>query len=194
MGQGSQVAEEGNSCKVTVWTGQGSLVADALHRTGRYVVKSRYVDLKYQETAWIFQEAYRFLMEQSRHYMERPEGAESPIWVYTDPTNIFKDSGTHLWKLAVPKEKLLLFDVRKWNRILNLSYISDSSEEQEAFDGWLRKRGVRDPLDIFSTPHYPIEKREIRKSWMKLFQDERPEPHYEQGMIWEIRKEWIAVE
>lgn len=32
-------------------------------------------------------------------------------------------AGTHRLQLSVPREELLLFDRRKWNLILNLSYI-----------------------------------------------------------------------
>jgi len=193
MGQGSDIVDaRTDKDKAVVWTGQGSIVADTLKQTGRYIVKSRYVDQKYRDTAWIFQEAYRFLMERSRDYMPRAEGAESPIWVYTDPVNIPKDSDTHLWRLEVPRAQILLFDTRKWNKILNLSYIGDNRGEEEEFDRWLRRRGVRDPLDVFATSHYPLEKAEVKKSWRKLFLDEKVEPVYEQGMIWELRTEWVT--
>ena len=52
-----------------------------------------------------------------------PPEAESPIWLYEDPLWALPEAGTHRLQLSVPREELLLFDRRKWNQILNLSYI-----------------------------------------------------------------------
>ena len=52
-----------------------------------------------------------------------PPEAESPIWLYEDPLWAKPEAGTHRLQLWIPREELLLFDRRKWNQILNLSYI-----------------------------------------------------------------------
>lgn len=93
----------------------------------------------------------------------------------------------------IPREELLLFDRRKWNRILNLSYIGTEEEERE-FEKRLRRQGVMDSTDVFSQPYYPQMKAEIKKSWRRLF-EEIPEEGMEakniQGAVWRLKQEWI---
>ena len=61
-----------------------------------------------------------------------PEGAEYPIWVYGQKHHIFPDYDMTCLKLEVPEAELLLFDTRKWNKILNLDYLSlDQNDETE---------------------------------------------------------------
>ena len=112
-----------------------------------------------------------------------PPEAESPVWLYEDPLWALPEAGTHRLQLSVPREELLLFDRRKWNRILNLSYIER-----------LRRQGVMDSTDVFSKPYYPQMKAEIKKSWRRLF-EEIPEEGTEakniQGAVWRLKQEWI---
>ena len=124
-----------------VWTGQTSQVLDTIKKEQRYVVKRAYVDQKYKETAWSFQEAYRYLAEAVKERLPRPADAESPVWVYRDAGYIGAGADIHYMKLEVLVEDILFFDLRKWNRILNLSYIGESEEEERQFEKWLKSSG-----------------------------------------------------
>ena len=121
-----------------------------------------------------------------------PPEAESPIWLYEDPLWAKPEAGTHRLQLSVPREELLLFDRRKWNQILNLSYIG-TEEEERKFEERLRRQGVMDSTDVFSKPYYPQMKAEIKKSWRRLF-EEIPEEGTEakniQGAVWRLKQEW----
>lgn len=183
---------EGN--QVTVWSGQKQIVMDTLKRTGRYVSKREYVEQKYQDTAWCFKLAYQFLVEKGRERVPMPEGAEYPIWVYGQKHHIFPDYDMTCLKLEVPESELLLFDTRKWNKLLNLDYLSLDQNDETEFRQWLERRGVSHCLDIFRTPHYPIEKKKIMESWSRLFDDNNKDASYVQGMVWEIKSEWICEE
>lgn len=176
---------------ITMWTGQTSVVMDEIKRTGRYMVKKEYVNHKYGESAWIFQEAYQYLAVKAENMIERPKGAESPVWVYREAGQIFGGKDVHYLKLCIPANKLILFDSRKWNRILNLNYIGKDEKDEETFEQRMRSRGIHDMLKIFSTGYYPMEKREVKKSWDRLFGDNNIEEAYLQGMTWEICEEWI---
>ena len=172
--------------QVTVWSGQKQVVMDTLKRTGRYVSKREYVEQKYRDTAWCFKQAYQFLVEKGRERVPMPEGAEYPIWVYGQKHHIFPDYDMTCLKLEVPEAELLLFDTRKWNKILNLDYLSLDQNDETEFGQWLERRGVSHCLDIFRTPHYPIEKKKIMESWSRLFDDNNKDASYVQGMVWEI--------
>lgn len=179
---------------ITMWTGQTEIVMQTLSETGRYVVKRSYVEQKYKETAWVFQEAYQYLSQCAEGLIPRPEDAESPIWVYKSVHHIYGGEGMNYLELEVPKNRLITFDTRNWNRILNLNYVGKTVHEEEEFQKWLEKRGIRDNFAIFSTPFYPAEKQEIKKSWSNLLQIPVEEDEYTQGMIWELKKEWIKRE
>lgn len=183
---------EGN--QVTVWSGQKQVVMDTLKRTGRYVSKREYVEQKYQDTAWCFKQAYQFLVEKGRERVPMPEGAEYPIWVYGQKHHIFPDYDMTCLKLEVPESELLLFDTRKWNKILNLDYLNLDQNDEMEFGQWLKQRGISQCLDIFRTPYYPIEKKKIIESWNRLFDDNIKDAAYVQGMVWEIKREWICEE
>ena len=176
-----------------MWTGQRKIVLDELSRTGRYVVKKAYVDQKYEESAWIFQTAYQALARMAEKRIPRPENAESPVWVYCRSDQISGGDDVHYIRLSVPTNQILLFDSRVWNRILNLNYIGRDENDEKAFEEALRRKGIEDPLHVFSMPCYPLEKREIMKSWERLldFKYGRLDVSHTQGMIWEIRSEWM---
>jgi hypothetical protein len=176
-----------------MWTGQQEIVMDTLNETGRYVVKKSYVEEKYKESGWIFREAYQYLAQWAKELIPKPADAESPVWVYKYARHIYGSEGMYYLELAIPGEKLITFDTRKWNRILNLNYIGKFEQEESDFQKWLEKRGIRDSLEVFSTPFYPIEKQEIKKSWRNLLETPVEDDAYVQGMTWELKKEWIQT-
>ena len=45
---------------VILYTAQQPVVLEALERDGRSVVRREYIDKKYGDTSWVFQEAYSF--------------------------------------------------------------------------------------------------------------------------------------
>ena len=178
---------------VTMWSGQQEIVMDTLNETGRYIVKKSYVEEKYKETAWIFQEAYQYLAQCAKELIPKPADAESPVWLYKYARHIYGSEGMYYLELRIPKEKLITFDTRKWNRILNLNYVGKSEQEEAEFQEWLEKRGIRDNLAIFSSPFYPNEKQKIKKSWSNLLEVPVEDDEYTQGMTWELQKEWIQT-
>lgn len=105
---------------IELWSAQERVVIDALERDGVSRVKMAYVERKYAESAWAFREAYGFFRRESARMMELPEGAESAIWLYADRSNLYAGPGSYVLKLAVPCSRVILFDSRTWNAILNL--------------------------------------------------------------------------
>ena len=111
----------------------------------------------------------------------------SPRWVTLD-------GDSRLLRLTVPKEQVIFFDCRKWNTILNLSYLPETEEDGAAFEKELHRQGIRDSLDLFRTPFYPQLRRQVEDSWKRLFVPGVPvEDGYAQAALWELRREWIEV-
>jgi len=179
--------------KVTMWTAQTDRVLKTLEEDKVYYVKKRYVDAKYQETAWSFRIAYQFLADEMAARIPQPSGAESPVWLYWDPGWAMSGPGDHLMKLEIPWEEVLLFDLRKWNRILNLSFVGTAKEQAE-FEKELDRQGISAASEVFEKPFYPMLKQKIMKSWKNLFDESTFEEKYVQGAVWYLKKEWICRE
>lgn len=182
-----------NSNYLTMWTAQTEQVMETLERDGIYYVKKEYITQKYGNTAWIFQEAYHFFTERAKKLVEKPQLAESPVWMFCDKRWAVPVGGGCRIKLRIPRSEVILFDQRLWSKILNLSYIGTSEQEKE-FERKLQKMGIAESTDVFQKPYYPMLKAEILKSWERLFEEACPEPLYAEGAAWMIRKDWVQQE
>lgn len=173
-----------------MWTTQTKPVMDTLSRDGISYVKKQYVADKYGDTAWIFQEAYRFFMDKAKGIVEKPKEAQSPVWMFADKQWAVPTQDTYLLKLRVPRWEILLFDLRFWSKVLNLSYLG-TKEEEIKFEQKLTKMGAGHSMNVFQKPYYPQLKSEIIKSWDRLFDRGNEELIYVQGATWCIKKDWI---
>ena len=194
---------------ITMYTCQTKPVTDAIMRDGISYVKQKYIDYKYQDIAWIFKEAYHFFNHHAVQILTRPEQAESPVWVFHDPKWAQPDQGSSQLKLEIPLDEIILFDLRKWNRILNLNLIG-TKEEEEKFARELESWRIQDSSDVFAGDFYPMLKNKIKKSWKKLFEDSEEilrelqegrfrqfgneDTDYIQGAVWCLKEKWIQNE
>ncbi|XCP84559.1 DUF3841 domain-containing protein [Roseburia hominis] len=178
---------------ITLWTSQSRQVIDVLERDGHCLVKKEYISKKYQETTWSFSIAYSYFAKRAAEKIARPEGAESPFWLYRDPKWAVTGPDAKLLKFQIPREEVILFDLRKWNRILNLSPLGDEKRQKE-FEQELKRQGIMAYSDVFEKPYYPLLKNRIIKSWDLLFEDTSQEELYTQGAAWVLRKEWLCGE
>lgn len=176
---------------ITMWTAQTKRVLETLDRDGVYYVKKSYIAEKYGSTAWVFQKAYRFFTEKAESMLEKPGEAESPVWMFCDKKWALPGHDAYCIELKIPRNEVLLFDLRLWSKVLNLSYMG-TGEQEKAFERKLRQMGVSNSSDVFEKPYYPALKAEIIKSWERLFSAECPEMQYAQGAAWMIRKEWVV--
>ena len=178
--------------EVTLFTAQAPVVLEALERDGISRVRRAYVDKKYGDTAWSFQEAYSFFRQQMATRIPPPAGAESPVWLYRDSRWCFMGPDSVLMRFEIPAGQLLFFDRRLWERILNLEYLGRDEADEAAFAKELISAGLSDTQKVFSTPFYPLQKRKIRDSWKKLFRSAEIPDAYCQAAVWELRKEWLV--
>ena len=177
---------------ITRYTAQTQVVLDAIERDGFSRVRWDYIRRKYDDQSWVFRQAYAFFAQNAPRYVTPPEGAESGIWCFRDWRLTVAGAGCTLIELAVPRDQVVLFDSRVWNRMLNLEYIGRDEADEEAFERRIVAMGLRSSSDAFATAFYPTVKREITQSWQRLFDSAEgcPDAYLEAG-IWEIRREWI---
>lgn len=167
-----------------LWTSQSPEVWRLLEEQDITTVKKEHIRKKYGSCAWSFLIAYDFMAKKLAQKVLPPEGAESPVWFFADP----KWAGEDACPMDVPEEEILLFDLRKWYRVLSLSYVGTAKEEAD-FDHMLRRQGIRDSSDVFRTPFYPLQKRQIIASWDQIF-DLPEDPQYHQAACWQLSKVW----
>ena len=100
---------------------------------------------------------------------------------------------------------MVVFDQYDWYKVLRLSYIGETPEEEKAFARELEKRGIRDASDAVLRPFYPDIKRKITTSWNRLFRYDElikrtvaagddmliPGVRAVQAGLWCIKKEWL---
>lgn len=178
--------------EVLLYTAQQPVVLECIERDGVSVVKRAYVDKKYGDAAWSFQEAYAFFRREMALRIPPPAGAESPIWLYADRCWCFMGPESLLLSFRIPADRLLFFDRRLWERILNLEYLGRDEADEAAFARELKSVGLENTHKVFSTAFYPLQKRKIRDSWKRLFQSADCPEAYRQAAVWELRKEWLA--
>ena len=175
---------------ITVYAAQRPVVKEILEREGVYHVKQHFIDKKYGESAWIFNTAYSFFKSKASTILPRPQEADSAIWLYCDPGLAVGADDAVFLTFSIPEEKLIFFDNRLWNRILNLKYIGKDEEDSRSFDRQLNAMGI-DGTKIFSSSFYPAQKQQILQSWDRLFDSADCPLCYRQAAAWEIRKEWL---
>ena len=190
MNRDSLLREDG---LIHMYTVQAKVVLDCIERDGLSFVKKEYIQKKYGESSWIFSEAYSFF----RSYAESagffaPSGADSPIWLFNSPKWLYGDTGFYLIEAAFRKERILLFDRAKWQKVLNLSYVGRDPEDEEAFLSKLERQGIQTGFEAFKTPFYPSVKSEIKKSWGRIFDTENTEAEDIQGAVWTLNREDIV--
>ena len=178
---------------VKLWTMQSYYAVQALSKGEPYRVKRRHVTEKYSGAGPSFEIAYGFFIEEASKRLPPPPGAESPIWLYRDRRWADSGPGGTLLEVDAPAEAVLQFDLRDWNRVLNLSYLPQSPEDEADFAAQLDRQGVKRPSDVMLTPYYPQLKAQVRRSWQRLLEGETPPEAYAQAALWELRPEWVRI-
>jgi hypothetical protein len=181
------------STEIELWTHQSKKVKNLLFKQHRLTVKKRYIEQKYGAEAEIFLKAYDFFVKEAKKIVAKPEEAEYPFWAAADPQTALSGGSGFLIKLKIPQNKVIIFDKKKWNQILNLSYIADDQEDLNEHKKILKKFGITDDSEVVLSPHYPVLKNKIIKSWQKLFQGKNENFTSEKkgAAIWELREEWV---
>lgn len=176
---------------VTVFAAQSPIVRQIIEKDGVYFVKQKFIDKKYGESAWIFNTAYSFFKSRASRIVPCPKEADSAIWLFANPAMAVGGDDAELLTFSIPKDKVVLFDSRLWNRIINLKYIGKDDADQKAFEDNLKAMGI-EGTKIFSSNFYLQQKAEIIASWDRLFSSADCDPFYLQAGVWELRKEWLV--
>lgn len=182
---------------IKLYAVQAQPVLDVIRRDGVCYSKAEYVRRKYEESAPIFLTAYGWYVREAEKIVPKPAGAEFPYWAFADLFNIDGSAGGNVLELCVPEEEAVFFDSRDWNKILQLSYLGEDEEDEQAFSAEIMRRGMN-VSQIMLTAFYPDWKRKITESWKRLFRHHEAilagdcsGVHSVQAGLWRIQKAWI---
>lgn len=185
-----------NKEKVYLWTRQNEKSLDEIKKTGRYIVKKRYIEEQFGDVSEHYLNAYKWLVEASSKIVPRPEGAEYPIWCsISDKNRLRPIEGTICYKLIVDKSKIVYFYGTKWDYVLNNIYIPKDSEDEKNYKEEMKKKGFNDAYSYINSKYehfYPVERKKIIDSWDRIFQIDDWSIFKVQANIWEIREDMIV--
>ena len=182
-----------NGNTVRVWTKQHENVLRELETKGRYVARREYILADLGEHAPLVLEAYDWLVKHTPAAADRPADADYPVWVsLKSEATMLKSPGTVILELTLSPDRIVPVNIMKWGAVLDYSYIPADREDAARHRKLLEEYRVSDSK-AYMSQCYPEIKREIIKSWDRLF-DARvdmgnPDCY---GNIWEIRKEWVT--
>lgn len=178
--------------KTTVWTKQHKNILDILNREGRYIVKREYIVEKMQDISKFYLDVYDWYANAASVFVPKPPDVRYPIWVSLAPESVIAlDDGTVLLELELDESQVIEVDYDKWGYIVNYRYIPTGPEDALEHKKMLEKYGV-DDAQAYMSNFYPIIKKQIIKSWDRLFDKSNAKPSdVKMGTIWEVKKEWI---
>lgn len=181
--------------RLTVWTRQVTEVLDTLRKTGRYHVKEDYIRKKNDTIADYYLQLYRWYTEESRRYLDIPQGLEFPIWFsLCDEYMLQKCPGTVILKMEIPREKLLIIDMEKWEYRGNAMYVPVDQEDRARFQAKLEYYGISDETALTESGKgnfYPLLRQEILQSWKRVFTMPPPDLKSGYATAWELQLEWL---
>jgi hypothetical protein len=177
---------------------QAEAVWNAVLNDGIAYSRREYVAKKYEECADIFLTAYDAYIREACMIVPRPDDRAYPYWAFASKEQLDLSGGGRVMTLEVPVNEAVFFDQYDWYKVLRLSYIGESEEDEAAFDRKLAMRGIIDSSEAILKPFYPDIRREITGSWKRLFRHDDAIRRGDasavravQAGLWCIKKEWL---
>jgi len=178
--------------KYKVWTRQHKNVLNELKNKGVYKVKERYIRKKLDTCADIYLDVYKWLRNQVSKRMDIPKRANYPIWLTVEEDlKLPMADGYVFFELEIPKDKIMIFDMAKWDYIVNYLYLPKNDEDRKRFKEKLDKYNISVESDIYLEDFYPMLKREMTSSWERLFDENIQLSDQKVGISWELKEEWV---
>lgn len=184
--------------RVKLYSPQAEAVWDAVMDEGTVYSRREFVQKKYEDCADIFLTAYDEYIREAEKIVPRPNDRAYPYWAFASEEQVDRSGGGRVMLLEVPPSEAVFFDQYDWYKVLRLSYLGESAEDEAAFARKLEMRGIRDASEAVLKPFYPDIKREIVGSWKRLFRHDAAIKSGDvsgvgavQAGLWQIKKEWL---
>ncbi|MDW7667327.1 MAG: DUF3841 domain-containing protein [Bacillota bacterium] len=177
---------------IKLYTAQSNIVVKTIKENEVSYVKKEYIETKYgNEISKIILIAYDWFVKEMERKIGKPEKAEYPVWLFKNKKYALTYGADNLLNLNIPEKEVILFDNRKWERVLNLNYVGNSLDEEKEFDRKLRNYGMQTGYDVFKSPLHINLKKQIKDSFSRVFEME--DKSIVRGASWCLKKEWIEL-
>ena len=180
---------------VKIWTRQDKRSLESIEKYGVYRVKEDYIVEQFGDIAYHYIKLYKWFVRTASERVSKPEGVEFPIWCAISKESMYVPTAdTVVYELEIDESELIYFDGRKWDFVLNHHYIPIDKADEEKYAKEMERLGLIDSYSFFEGKYanfYPLEKRRIVNSWVRIFDIEDWNVFGVQANIWEIRKDMI---
>ncbi|MCT8975057.1 DUF3841 domain-containing protein [Clostridium sp. CX1] len=178
--------------KIRVWTRQDEKILNVLEKDGRHIAKREYIEQKMEDCSKVYLDVYTWYTEKAKDIVAKPSDVQYPIWVSLSSDNMLQPvSGTVILELLIDRDLLIVVDLEKWGRVVNYWYVPLTLKDEEDYDKKLKNYGITNNSNVYLSNFYPHLKKEVIKSWDRLFDNSYSLSDLNVGTIWEVKKEWI---
>lgn len=180
---------------VRLWTRQDKRSLKTIEKDGVYRVKEDYIMEQFGDIAYHYIELYKWFVRTASERVPKPEGVEFPIWCAISKESMYVPTEeTVVYELEIDESEVIYLDGRKWDFVLNHHYIPIDKNDEDKYTKEMERLGLIDSYSFFEGKYanfYPLEKRKIVNSWIRIFDIEDWNVFGVQANIWEIRKDMI---
>lgn len=181
--------------KVTLWTRQDIRSLDDLGKNGVIRITRKHLEEKFEEIADYIINLYNWFVDKASKMVPKPEGVTFPVWCSVDERNMLRPTiDTVVYVLEVDESEIIYFDGVKWDYVLNHMYIPKDEKDAVEYEKYLESKGFKHGFSFIDerTAHfYPLEKKRVMDSWMRVFEIDEWNIFRVQANIWEIRKDMV---
>ena len=180
---------------VRLWSRQDKRSLEDIEKYVVYRVKEDYIIEQFGDIAYHYIELYKWFVRTANERVAKPEEVEFPIWCAISKESMYVPTeDTVVYELEIDESEVIHFDCRKWDFVLNHHYIPINKDDEAKYEKDMEKLGLIDSYSFFEGKYanfYPLEKRRIIDSWIRIFDIEDWNIFGVQANIWEIRKDMI---
>lgn len=181
--------------KIKLWTRQDIRSLEQLKENGCIRIKESHLREKFEEISDYILELYIWFNNEADKKVPKPNGVEFPIWCSISEENMLRPTPDNVvYVLEVERSKIVYFDGAKWDYVLNHLYIAKDKEDQDDYNRELEEKGYKHGfsfIDKRTTHFYPVERKKVMDSWLRVFEIDDWNIFNVQANIWEIQEDMI---
>lgn len=181
--------------KVTLFTRQDIKSLEDIKVSGVHRIKRKYIEEQFDDIAEYYIYLYKWFVDKASKKVPKPEDVEFPIWCAISKENMLRPiENTVVYMLEVDKSEVIYFDGQKWDLVLNHLYIPKDAEDRKSYIKEIEEKGLDNTFSFIDGKYshfYPLEKKRVMDSWMRIFEIENWNVFNVQANIWEIREDMI---
>ncbi|WP_291642742.1 DUF3841 domain-containing protein [Clostridium sp.] len=167
-----------------------------LKNQGVHRNKKEYIVQQFDDMSEHYINAYMWFVNAASKIVSKPQGVTFPTWCSISEKNMLRPiENTVVYVLEVDASEIIYFDGAKWDYVLNHHYIPKDIEDEKLYAQNMENRGFKDTYSFIEgklSHLYPLEKRQVMDSWMRVFEVEDINAFSLQANIWEIREDMIV--